>query len=61
MNTDLQRIIDGKLQLKDGNYTLEKARNYSFNKPNRREPQEQNPNSNNKKQQKQQLLFFNFS
>jgi hypothetical protein len=35
-NPDLQRIIDGNLQHKDRNYTLEKARMYSFNKPKRR-------------------------
>jgi hypothetical protein len=33
-NKALQRIIDGKFQQKEGNYTLEKARKYSsFNKP----------------------------
>jgi hypothetical protein len=36
-NPALQRKIDGKLQHKKGNYTLEKARNQSsFNKPIRR-------------------------
>jgi hypothetical protein len=43
MNPALQRIIKGKHQHKDGNYTLEKARN---NKPKRRQPQEWNPNFN---------------
>jgi hypothetical protein len=61
MNPALQRIIRGKHQIKDGNYTLEKARTYSFNKPKRRQPQEQNSNFNNKNNMKQQLLFFNFS
>jgi hypothetical protein len=32
----LQRIINGKHQHKEGNYTLEKARKLSFNKPKRR-------------------------
>jgi hypothetical protein len=32
----LQRIIDGKHQHKEGNYTLEKTREESFNKPKRR-------------------------
>jgi hypothetical protein len=36
MNPTLQRIIKGKLQLKEGNDTLEKARKKSFNKPKRR-------------------------
>ena len=35
-NPALQRIIDGKLQHKEGNYTLDKARKKSFNKPKRR-------------------------
>jgi hypothetical protein len=35
-NPALQRIIDGKHQHKEGNYTLEKARNQSFNKTKRR-------------------------
>jgi hypothetical protein len=35
-NPVLQRIIDGKYQHKEGNYTLEKARKLSFNKPKRR-------------------------
>jgi hypothetical protein len=36
-NLALQMIIDGKLQQKEGNYTLGKARKlYSFNKPKRR-------------------------
>jgi hypothetical protein len=35
-NLALQRIIDGKHQHKEGNYILEKARKYSFNKPKRR-------------------------
>jgi hypothetical protein len=35
-NPALQRIIDEKHQHKEGNYTLEKARKYSFNKPKRR-------------------------
>jgi hypothetical protein len=35
-NPALQRIIKGKLQYKEGNYGLEKARKQSFNKPKRR-------------------------
>jgi hypothetical protein len=35
-NTALQRIVDGKLQHKEGNYILEKVRKQSFNKPKRR-------------------------
>jgi hypothetical protein len=36
INPALQGIINGKLQHKVGNYTLEKARKYSsFNKPKR--------------------------
>jgi hypothetical protein len=61
MNLALQRITKGKHQHKDRNYTLEKSRKKSFNKPKRRQPQEQNPNFNNKNNSKQQLLFFNFS
>jgi hypothetical protein len=38
----------GKHQYKDRNYALKKARKYSFNKPKRRQPQEQNTKSNNK-------------
>jgi hypothetical protein len=48
-NPALQRLIKGKHQHKDGNYTLE-AR---FNKPKRRQPQEQNPNFNKKNNRKQ--------
>jgi hypothetical protein len=47
-NPALQGIIKGKLQQKEGNYALEKARKKSFNKHKRRQSQEQNPNSNNK-------------
>jgi hypothetical protein len=36
MNPALQRIIKGKLQHKEGNYTLEKARKLFFNKSKRR-------------------------
>ena len=62
MNPALQRIIKGKYQHKNGNYTLEKAKKESFNKPKRRQLQEQNPNFNNKTtNRKQQLLFLNFS
>jgi hypothetical protein len=61
MNPGLQRIIKEKHQHKDRNYTLEKARKLSFNKPKRRQLQEQNPNFNNNNNRKQQLLFFNFS
>jgi hypothetical protein len=50
----LQRIIMGKQQYKDGNYTLEKSRKQSFNKLKKKQPQEQNPNSNNKNNKKQQ-------
>jgi hypothetical protein len=32
-NSGLQRIIDGKHQHKECNYTLEEARKHSFNKP----------------------------
>jgi hypothetical protein len=53
MNPALQRIIDRNLNHKEGNYTLEKARKYSFNKPKRRWVQEQNPNSNNKNNRRQ--------
>jgi hypothetical protein len=35
-NPALQKIIRGKLQHKEGNYTLKKARKLSFNKPKRR-------------------------
>jgi hypothetical protein len=61
MNPALQKIIKGKLQHKEGNSNLEKARKKSFNKPERRQPQEQNPNSNNKHNRKQQLIFLNIS
>jgi hypothetical protein len=57
-NLALQRIIKGKHKDKDRNYTLEKARNYSLNKPKRRQSEEQNPNfnkKNNRKQQQDQL------
>ena len=60
-NPALQRIIKGKDQHKDGNYTLEKAKKYSFNKPKITQPQNQNSNSNNKNNRKQQLLFLNIS
>jgi hypothetical protein len=60
-NPALQRIIKGKHQHKDGNYTLEKTRKQSFNKPKRRQLQEQNPKFNNKNNRKEQLLFFNLS
>jgi hypothetical protein len=49
MNPALQRIIMEKHQNKGRNYALEKARKQYFNKPKRRQKQEQNPNSNNKK------------
>jgi hypothetical protein len=48
INPALQRLIQRKLQHKDGNYTLEKVRKSSFKEPKRRQSQEQNPNSNNK-------------
>jgi hypothetical protein len=35
-NAALQRIIKGKVQHKEENYTLEEARKYSFKKPKRR-------------------------
>jgi hypothetical protein len=35
-NPAIQRIIKGKLQPKEGNYALEKARKQSSNKPKRR-------------------------
>jgi hypothetical protein len=60
-NPALQRIIKGKHKQKDRNYTIEKARKQSLNKPKRRQAQEQNPNFNNKNNKKQQLLFFNYS
>ena len=60
-NPALQRIIKGKLQHKEGNVTLEKARKKSLNKPKRRQPQEPNPNFNNKINRKQQLLLLNIS
>ena len=53
MNPVLQRILKGKLQNKEGNYALEKARKQAFNKPKRKQLQEQNSNfknNNNKKQ-----------
>ena len=43
MNPELQRIIKGKLQHKEGNYAPEKARKQSCNKPKRRQLQEQKP------------------
>jgi hypothetical protein len=61
MNPALQRIIKGKHQHKDGNYILEKARTYSFNKTKRRLPQKQIHNFNNKTDRKHQLLFFDLS
>jgi hypothetical protein len=60
-NPALQRIIKEKFQHKEANYALEKAKKQTFNKPKRRQPQEQNPNSNNKNNRKQQLLFLNIS
>jgi hypothetical protein len=36
MNPALQRIIKGKLQYKERNEALEKARKKSFNKPKRK-------------------------
>jgi len=47
INPDLQRIIAGKPQHKEGNYTPEKPRK-SFNKPKRRETDKHNSVSNNK-------------
>jgi hypothetical protein len=39
-NPALQRIINGKFQHKEGNYTIEKERKLSsFNEPKRRQPQ----------------------
>jgi hypothetical protein len=56
MNQALQRIIrEKKKQYKDRNHFLEKARKKSFNKPKRRQPQEQNVNFNNKNIRKAQL------
>jgi hypothetical protein len=43
MNPVLGRIVTGRHQHKDRNNTLEKARKESFNKPTKRQPQEQNP------------------
>jgi hypothetical protein len=60
-NPALQRIINGKHQHKERNYTLEKTRKYSFNKTKIRQPQEQIPTFNNKKDRKHHLLFFDFS
>jgi hypothetical protein len=48
MNPALQRIINGKYEHKDGNYTLEKAGMQSFNKTKRRQIPEQNLNFNKK-------------
>jgi hypothetical protein len=48
INPALQRIIDGKQQHEEGNYTLEKARKSSFIKPKRRQPHKHNSTSNNK-------------
>jgi hypothetical protein len=56
-----QRIIKGKYKHKDGNYALEKAKKESFHNPKRRQPQEQNPNTNNKNNRKEHLLFLNIS
>ena len=53
MNPAFQKIItEEKNQYKDGNHALEKARKYSFKNPKRRQPQEQNANSNNKNNRK---------
>jgi hypothetical protein len=46
-NPTLQRIIDGKHQHKEGNYTLEKARKKSFKKPKRRQPHKHKNNIKN--------------
>ena len=54
-------VIMGKLQYKEGNYTLEKPRNWSWSKPKRRKLHESHSNSNNKNNRKQQLLFLNIS
>jgi hypothetical protein len=54
----LQRIIDGKHQLKEGNYTLEKARKkIYFNKLKRRKPHKCK-NSINNNREKQSLFFY---
>jgi hypothetical protein len=60
-NPALQRIITEIKQYKDGNHAPEKTRKQSFNKPERRQPQEQNAKSNNKNNRTQQLLFLNIS
>ena len=51
-NPTHQRIIMGNLQHKDSIYALEMAKKISINKPKRRQPQEQNPNSHNKNNRK---------
>ena len=57
-NTALQKIISVKLQLKEGNYTLEKARKkIYFNKLKRRKPHKCK-NSINNNREKQSLFFY---
>jgi hypothetical protein len=48
----LQKIIMAKHQHMDRKYSLEKARRQSFNKPKKRQSQEQTLNSNNKNNRK---------
>ena len=54
-NPALQRIIDGRHQHKKGNYTLEKVRKPSFNKPIKRQPHKHK--NNIKKQQEATSTF----
>ena len=59
-NPAIQGMIDGKLQHKEGNFILYKARKYfSFNKLKRRKPHKHNSTPNNINNRKQQSLFLN--
>jgi hypothetical protein len=61
-NPALQRRVNVKLQHREENYTLEKARKYfSFNKPKRKQLHKHNSTSNNKTNRKQQSPFLNIS
>jgi len=61
-NTALQRILNGKSQLKEENYTLEKARKYTpCKKTKRKEAHKHNPTSKYENKRKQQSLFLNIS
>jgi len=60
-NPALQRIIDEKLQYKEGNYTLVKQENNLLAKKPKEERCKNNSTSNNKNNRKQQSLIFNIS